>query len=233
MVDRKEAWQLFFERWDRATQHIPRVSASPERPGQRSAGFIPIDAARDATLAFLAEDPAWDPADAKRLASCFALEVVIWAHLDGIDRDRLASRLQAVQSRVRPARMAGGELHEAELGRVRAVRLPDAFYLPGLDASGREVRDTLPWSDAVEYVSDGTRYGMRLRGGEIRWFEEAPRQLMDLLDQDFQGLDLPGIVGGLKEYIARRDPLPLALAQEVAALEAVVIERRRTAGEPA
>lgn len=232
MVGRMEPWRIFFEHWNEATSQIARVSPTPENPGERSPGFLPIDAARALVVSALGDQPGWTEADAARLASGFALEVVIWAHLDGIDRERLGSRLQAVEARLAPATIAGS-LHEAESGHIRPVRLPDAFYLPRWHPSGHEVRDTLPWSDAVEYVSDGLRYGMRLHDGDIRWFEEQPRQLMDLLGEDFQDVDLAGIVAGLKEYIARRDPLPLDLAQEVAALEAVLIERRRSAAEPA
>lgn len=232
MVGRKEPWRVFFEHWDEATSHIARISPTPENPGERSPGFVPIDQARELVLTQLADRRGWAAPDAAKLASCFALEVVIWAHLDGIDRDRLQSRLQAVQTRLAPAQ-AAAELHAAETGQIRPVRLPDAFYLPRWHPAGHEVRDTLPWADAVEYVSDGIRYGMRLREGDIRWFEEQPRQLMDLLGEDFRDVDLDGIISGLKEYIAQRDPLPLDLAQEVAALEAVLIERRRSAAEPA
>lgn len=232
MAGRKEPWQVFFEQWDEATSHIARISATPENPGERSPGFVPIDQARDLVVSVLDGDSGWPRTEASRLASSFALEVVIWAHLDGIDRDRLVTRLQAVQARLAPASDAG-ELHEAERGQIRPVRLPAAFYLPRWHPAGHEVRDTLPWADAEEYVSDGIRYGMRLRDGEIRWFEEQPRHLMDLLEADFEDLDLDGIISGLKEYISRRDPLPLDLAQEVAALEAILIERRRSAAEPA
>lgn len=232
MVGRKEPWRLFFDHWNGATGQIARVSPTPENPGERSPGFLPIDVARALVVSALADEPGWTEELAGRLASGFALEVVIWAHLDGIDRDRLISRLQAVEARLAPATAAGAP-HAAESGHIRPVRLPDAFYLPRWHPAGHEVRDTLPWSDAVEYVSDGIRYGMRLHDGDIRWFEEQPRQLMDLLGEDFQDVDLGGIVAGLKEYIARRDPLPLDLAQEVAALEAVLIERRRSAAEPA
>lgn len=230
MAERDEAWRVFFDHWNQATRDIARISPTPENPGERSAGFIPIDDARERLVEHLVRAEDHDRDEAERLASCFALEVVVWAHLDGIDRERLAARLRAVEERsaVQPA----GAAHEAESGRVRPVRLPDAFYLPRLDESGREVRDKLPWSDAEDYVSDGIRYGLRLRNGSIRWFEEAPRQLMDRLREDFEDVDLQGIVAGLKEYIARRDPLPLDLAEEVAALEAVLIERRRPV-EPA
>lgn len=230
MTQRDEAWRVFFDHWNQATRHIARISPTPENPGERSAGFLPIDDARERLVAHLVTVEDRDPDEAERLASGFALEVVVWAHLDGIDRERLAARLRAVEERsaVRPTDAS----HEAESGRVRPVRLPAAFYLPRLDESGREVRDKLPWSDAEDYVSDGIRYGMRLRNGSIRWFEEAPRQLMDRLREDFEDVDLQGIVEGLKEYIARRDPLPLDLAEEVAALEAVLIERRRPV-EPA
>ena len=232
MVGRKEPWRVFFEHWHQATSHIARISATPENPGERSPGFVPIDQARDLVLSVLAEEPTWPRDEASKLASSFALEVVIWAHLDGIDRDRLVTRLQAVQARIAPADDEG-RLHEAEHGQIRPVRLPAAFYLPRWHPAGHEVRDTLPWADAEEYVSDGIRYGMRLSTGDIRWFEEQPRHLMDLLEADFEDVDLDGIIAGLKEYIARRDPLPLDLAQEVAALEAILIERRRSAAEPA
>lgn len=232
MAGRNQAWRVFFDHWTSATRHIARISASPENPGERSPGFVPIDAARDVLLSHLADDPAWSDEDASRLASSLALEVVIWAHLDGIDRERLAARLEAVQARLAAAGSTRSP-HEAESGQIRPVQLPASFYLPRWDPSGREVRDVLPWPDAAEYVSDGIRYGMRMRDGSIRWFEKEPRQLMDLLGEDFEEVDLAGIVAGLKEYIAQRDPLPLGLAQEVAAMEAMLIERRRSAAEPA
>lgn len=229
MADPQEPWLVFFDCWDHATRGIPRISPSPDRPGERSAAFLVVDEARQAVLQHILDHTDWTAEAAERLASCLALEVVIWAYLDGIDRDRLRVRLRSCQTRITPS--AQSAPHEAESGKVRPVRLPDSYYLPRLDANGSEIRDALPWPEGLEYVSDGTRYGIRLREGDIRWFEDAPTSVSDPLRDDFHGLDLDPIVAGLKEYLARRQPLPLELAEDVAALEAVLIQRRRTGAE--
>jgi hypothetical protein len=238
LADHPEPWLLFFESWDRATRHVPRLSAASAQPEEQSETFRAAFDARSATAARLDSDLDWTASDARLVASHLALEAVIWAHLDGIDRDRLKSRLQAVQARV----LAEPQLdmawaltaspHEAEMGDIRTVELPPAFYLPRPDSQGLEVRDLLPWPDATEYVSDGTRYGMRLQSGGIRWFETASANLTASLQEDFKDVDLEGVVAGLKDYIARREPLTLELAEDVAALEAVLIDRRRGSARP-
>src|SRR3712207_6845224 len=55
------------------------------------------------------------------------------------------------------------------------VRLPDCFYLPRASRFGIEIRDVMPWADAISYVTDGTRFGVEFRDGSLVWLLEPSR----------------------------------------------------------
>lgn len=57
---------------------------------------------------------------------------------------------------------------------VRPIRLPDSFYLPRRTIGGGEVRDVMPYVDAVAYVTDGFRYGVHYEDGTIDWLGDDP-----------------------------------------------------------
>jgi hypothetical protein len=50
---------------------------------------------------------------------------------------------------------------------LKAIRLPDRFYLPRLDPDGREIRDVMPWEGAVCYATDGVRVGVQYGDGRV------------------------------------------------------------------
>lgn len=82
--------------------------------------------------------------------------------------------------------------------------------------------DKPPWEDAVDYVSDGRRYGVRFVSGTVRWFERPEDRLLEDLREDFRGVDVFDVVEGLKDYVTRQEELPLPLAVDIARLEAVL-----------
>ena len=86
------------------------------------------------------------------------------------------------------------------MSHVRAVRLPDRFYLPRRSYSGQEIFDALPWEGASDYVTDGDRYGILMMNGSIRWLEESRSEQFA---EDFAGVDLEALVNGLQEYCRR------------------------------
>lgn len=89
---------------------------------------------------------------------------------------------------------------------IQRVRLPEHFYLPRETPSGRSVRDQIPWKDAASYVSDGTRYGVEMKDGEVTWFEADP---VERFARDFAGaeIDLDEFIRGLRQYIVYRQDL--------------------------
>lgn len=104
----------------------------------------------------------------------------------------------------------------------RAVRLPDRFYLPRLDAEGREVRDLMPWDGAVCYATDGSRVGVQYGDGTVTWLGELPppAEGASFVD-DFDGVDLNGLVAGLRAYVDRHPVLETVWAEDLAQLEAL------------
>jgi hypothetical protein len=83
---------------------------------------------------------------------------------------------------------------------IRAIRLPDRFYLSRRSYSGQEIFDVLPWEGAKEYVTDGERYGIRMYDGSVRWLEESR---IERFKEDFAGVDLQALIDGLNEYTTR------------------------------
>ena len=57
---------------------------------------------------------------------------------------------------------------------ARSIRLPDRFYLPRVDADGREVRDVMPWDGALSYATDGERLGIQYADGSVVWLGRGP-----------------------------------------------------------
>jgi hypothetical protein len=118
----------------------------------------------------------------------------------------------------------------------RSIRLPDRFYLPRLDQNGQEVRDVMPWEGSVCYATDGTRVGVQYSDGSVTWLGEVPEMPVASEDwaADFAGVDLAGLVEGLREYVERHPILRTVWAEDLATLEAL---RRgpggRTGGESA
>lgn len=52
---------------------------------------------------------------------------------------------------------------------IRTIQLPPSFYLPRRTIGGGEVRDVMPYVDAVAYVTDGFRYGLHYEDGTVDW----------------------------------------------------------------
>lgn len=99
---------------------------------------------------------------------------------------------------------------------MRAVRLPDRFYLPRRSYSGQEIFDVVPWEGATDYVTDGERYGVLMADGEVRWLEESRS---DQFADDFAGVDLEALIEGLHEYCRRYRILQTLWQEDLATLE--------------
>lgn len=102
------------------------------------------------------------------------------------------------------------------MAQIRRVRLPDRFYLPRRTYSGQEIFDVVPWDGAVDYVTDGERYGVLLGSGDVRWLEESR---MEQFAEDFEGVDLEALVDGLQEYCRRYRLLQTLWKEDLEALE--------------
>jgi hypothetical protein len=99
---------------------------------------------------------------------------------------------------------------------VRRVRLPDRFYLSRRSYSGQEIFDALPWEGAIDYVTDGQRYGILMGNGSVRWLEESAAERFA---EDFAGIDLESLVDGLQEYCRRYRILQNVWKDDLDALE--------------
>lgn len=109
-------------------------------------------------------------------------------------------------------------------GMVRSIRLADRFYLPRRTWSGAEIYDVMPWEEATEYVTDGSRYGVRFPD-RIWWFLDwRVEQFAD----DFHGVDLDGLVEGLRAYAAEHEVLQRLWRDDLTALD----ELRSRGGSP-
>lgn len=94
---------------------------------------------------------------------------------------------------------------------ARQIRLPDRFYLPRIDADGREVRDQMPWEGAVSYATDGRRVGIQYADGSITWLGDAAAAEIGTdgdpeaasFAEDFEGVNLDALVSGLRAYMDR------------------------------
>jgi hypothetical protein len=99
---------------------------------------------------------------------------------------------------------------------IRSVRLPDRFYLPRRSYSGQEILDVVPWDGATDYVTDGQRYGVRMKDGTIRWLEQSR---VEQFANDFAGVDLGALVDGLQEYCRRYQVLQNIWKEDLDALQ--------------
>jgi hypothetical protein len=115
---------------------------------------------------------------------------------------------------------------------ARAIRLPDRFYLPRLDADGREVRDVMPWEGAVSYATDGERLGIQYADGRVEWLGtaapgdgvgveagEAAEEPAPSFEDDFEGVNLDALVEGLRNYMDLHPVLKTVWREDIATLE--------------
>jgi hypothetical protein len=107
---------------------------------------------------------------------------------------------------------------------AREIRLPDRFYLPRIDAQGREVRDVMPWDGAVSYATDGARVGVQYPDGRVEWLGDAP----DLgggdpasFAEDFEGVNLDALVAGLHAYVERHPILRSVWREDLEQLDSL------------
>ena len=124
---------------------------------------------------------------------------------------------------------------------TRAIRLPDRFYLPRLDADGREVRDVMPWEGAVGYATDGERLGIQYGDGSVVWLGRGPvddagdepgDDKAAALREDFDGVDFEALVQGLRSYIDLHPVLKTVWSEDLQTLDALRA-RARPDGESA
>jgi len=128
---------------------------------------------------------------------------------------------------------------------ARSIRLPDRFYLPRVDADGREVRDVMPWEGALSYATDGERLGIQYADGSVEWLGRAapaedaepladdgpmvdPAEAARAFADDFEGVNLDALVDGLRSYIDLHPVLKTVWRDDVESLEAL---RHRAHGE--
>jgi hypothetical protein len=122
---------------------------------------------------------------------------------------------------------------------TRSIRLPDRFYLPRIDADGREVRDVMPWEGALSYATDGERLGIQYPDGSVVWLGRGPTggddedaladdrlapdaaQSARELADDFEGVNLDALVSGIRSYIDLHPVLKTVWQADVETLEAL------------
>ena len=120
---------------------------------------------------------------------------------------------------------------------ARSIRLPDRFYLPRIDADGREVRDVMPWEGALSYATDGERLGIQYPDGSVVWLgrgtadgeggsddDERPADPADAartFADDFEGVNLDALVDGIRSYIDLHPVLKTVWRDDVESLEAL------------
>lgn len=121
---------------------------------------------------------------------------------------------------------------------ARSIRLPDRFYLPRVDAEGREVRDVMPWEGALSYATDGERLGIQYADGRVEWLGRAapaddeeplsddgpavnPAAAARAFADDFEGVNLDALVAGLRSYIDLHPVLRTVWRDDVESLEAL------------
>ena len=114
---------------------------------------------------------------------------------------------------------------EETASELRRIRLPDRFYLPRRLANGLKVRDVMPWRDAVEYVTDGEKIGMRMYDGEVLWITMRQESLLPSFREEFEGVDLDDVLRGLQDYARLRPRLKYLWQEDIAALEDLLAER--------
>jgi hypothetical protein len=128
---------------------------------------------------------------------------------------------------------------------ARSIRLPDRFYLPRIDADGREVRDVMPWDGALGYATDGERLGIQYADGRVEWLGRAtpaedaepmaddgpavdPAETARAFADDFEGVNLDALVDGIRSYIDLHPVLKTVWHDDVETLETL---RHRTQGD--
>ena len=112
-----------------------------------------------------------------------------------------------------------------EMSKARRIRLPEHFYLPRRMTNGLRVQDVMPWRDAVEYVSDGERIGIRMHDGEVLWITSRQESLLPAFREEFEGVDVDDLLRGLQLYARLRPRLKYLWQQDIAALEDLIAER--------
>lgn len=129
---------------------------------------------------------------------------------------------------------------------ARSIRLPDRFYLPRIDAEGREVRDVMPWDGALSYATDGERLGIQYTDGSVVWLGRGgtgaedgdgpdddassadPAEAVRRFADDFEGVNLDALVDGLRSYIDIHPVLKTVWRDDVETLETL---RHRAQGD--
>ena len=112
---------------------------------------------------------------------------------------------------------------------VRAIRLPDRFYLPRTGADGLEVRDLMPWEGAASYVSDGERLGIQYGDGRVEWLGTAASSRVAEGDgvsptafaADFAGVNIDALVAGIRSYMDLHPVLKTVWREDLRALDAL------------
>ncbi|MFL5384908.1 MAG: hypothetical protein ACJ8GN_20510 [Longimicrobiaceae bacterium] len=122
---------------------------------------------------------------------------------------------------------------------ARSIRLPDRFYLPRVDAEGREVRDLMPWEGALGYATDGERLGIQYADGSVVWLGRGapaddgeavgdddgrpgnPAEAARIFADDFEGVNLDALVEGIRSYIDLHPVLKTVWRADVETLEAL------------
>jgi hypothetical protein len=111
---------------------------------------------------------------------------------------------------------------------ARQIRLPDRFYLPRIDGDGREVRDVMPWEDAVCYATDGERVGIQYADGRVVWLGDAAAAHdgadgpeLPSFAEDFEGVNLDALVSGLRAYMDRHPILKSVWREDIASLDSL------------
>lgn len=108
---------------------------------------------------------------------------------------------------------------------ARSIRLPDRFYLPRIDAQGREVRDVMPWEGAVSYATDGRRVGIQYADGRVEWLGDGPispdGEEWPSFAEDFEGVNLDALVAGLHAYVDRHPILRTVWREDLEVLDSL------------
>jgi len=113
---------------------------------------------------------------------------------------------------------------------VRAIRLPDRFYLPRTAADGREVRDIMPWEGAVSYATDGEQLGIQFDDGRVMWLgngpvaepeDDRPEPRMTVFATDFEGVNMDALVEGIRSYMDLHPVLKTVWADDLQTLDAL------------
>ena len=91
----------------------------------------------------------------------------------------------------------------------------------------------MPWPGALEYVTDGTSLGMRMRDGRILWITSSQEMLLPAFREEFAGVDVDAVLEGLHHYARIHPRLKYIWQEDLAALEDLVAEREESIESPA